>query len=150
MEEILDLISEEGLALPVRVFFQSLLLACPNVSGNSLHGFFDIPFNHGMNHIQMLFMYSRQGFGVMTGVTRGKDTDQIPHFTEKFQCDCVFGNAHEEGVEADIRHFKFPHLSIIQRLLPGFDQLIPQSFYFSRKQLESLEVLRVRFAFGYL
>jgi hypothetical protein len=95
------------------------------VSGDSLRGFFDIPFSHGMNHIQMLFMYSRQGFGIMAGMARGKDTDQIPHLTEKFQRDCIFGNAHEEGMEADVRHFELPHLSIIQRLLPGFEQLIP-------------------------
>src|SRR5512143_4017111 len=76
-EVVLDLISKEGFALPVGIFLQPFLLTRLNVSGDGLHGFISISFSHGVNHIQMLFVHSRQGFGVMAGMTRGKDTDHI-------------------------------------------------------------------------
>ena len=83
MEEVLDLISQERFALPVRVLFQPLLLACLNVLRDGLHGPLDISIRQGMNHIQMLVVHSCQGFGIVSGMTRGKGTDQIPHLIEK-------------------------------------------------------------------
>jgi hypothetical protein len=75
MEEVLDLISKKRFTLPVRIFFQSLMLACLNVLGDGLHGLIGIPFSYGVNQIHMLFVHSRQSFGIMAGMSRSKNTD---------------------------------------------------------------------------
>ena len=98
----------------------------------------------------MLVVHSRQGFGIVPGMARGKDADQIPHLAEKFQRHCILSNTHEECMEADVRHLEPSHLRIVQDLFPGFDQLIPQILDFPGKRLKPLEVLSRQCAFGYL
>ncbi len=140
---------EQSLALPVRILFQPLLPAGLDMLRDGLHRPVGVSFSQGMNDIQVLFVYLRQGQSVMPGPPGGKDTDQISHFTEKFQRGGILGNAHEESVEADIRRFELPHLRVVQRPFPGSDQLIPHGFYFSRERPQPREVRPIRPAFGY-